>query len=179
MNAALNTLRESLPEFAKDTKMNLSSVLTPEGSPGLTEKQIAGIALASAYAARVPSVVKHVMDYASGVLLENEIQGAKSAVSIMSMTNMYYRFLHLAEDPDIKTMPAKLRMSVVAQPGIDKAAFEMNALAVSVINGCSMCIQAHVAQLVKAGVTKEGVQSVARIASVIYAFSQSVFISEN
>jgi lipoyl-dependent peroxiredoxin subunit D len=44
----IETLRDSLPAFAKDTKLNLGTILTPEGAPDLTQKQIYGVALSSA-----------------------------------------------------------------------------------------------------------------------------------
>ena len=49
---SLEQIRESLPDYARDIRLNLGSVLTPQGAPGLNEKQIASVALASAIAAR-------------------------------------------------------------------------------------------------------------------------------
>ena len=40
------------PDYARDLKLNLGSVLAPTGAPGLTEKQIWAVALASAIASR-------------------------------------------------------------------------------------------------------------------------------
>lgn len=179
MTATLNAVREQMPEYARDTKLNLSSVLTPEGAPGLSAKQIAGAALAAACATKVPAAVAAVQEHVSAVLSEPEINAARAAASIMAMNNVYYRFLYLANDPDYKTMPAKLRMTVIGNPGIDKTDFEVDALAVSIVNGCGMCVESHVHQLQKAGLTKEAVQSVARIAAVVSALGQSVFIMEN
>ncbi len=63
----------------------------------------------------------------------------------MAMNNVYYRFTHLAGNQEYRNMPAKLRMNVIGATGIDKIDFELFSLAVSAINGCGMCIDAHVA----------------------------------
>jgi alkyl hydroperoxide reductase subunit D len=106
------------------------------------------------------------------------VAGAKAAASIMGMNNVFYRFVHLASASDYKTLPAKLRMNVIANPGVDKADFELWSLAVSAINGCGMCIDAHEHELRKAGLTSEQVQAAVRIASVVAA-AASIVRAEN
>ena len=66
-------------------------------------------------------------------------------------------------------MRASLRMNVMANPGIEKIAFEAASLAVSAINGCGMCLDAHEKTLRQHGVSAQGVQSIVRIASVLHA----------
>jgi alkyl hydroperoxide reductase subunit D len=92
----------------------------------------------------------------------------------MAMNNIYYRFTHLASDPDYATMPARLRMNVIANPGVEKADFELWSLAVSAINGCGKCIDAHDQVLRKAGVSREAVQQAVRIAAVIHAVAATL-----
>lgn len=173
---SIDDFKNSLPEYAKDIKLNISSVLTEEGAPDLNAKQIANIALASAYAARNAQVINAMTDFARSHLSSEEMTAAKAAATIMAMNNIYYRFVHLVEDADYQSMPAKLRMNVMANPGVDKVAFELNSLAVSAINGCGKCISSHVMQLEKAGVSKLGVQSAIRIASVVHAAALSLEI---
>jgi alkyl hydroperoxide reductase subunit D len=144
----------------------------------LTLKQIYSIALASAYATKTPAVVQAVHEEASATLSEAEIQATKAAATIMAMNNVYYRFSHLVSDKEFSKMPAKLRMNVIGAPGIEKADFELMSLAVSAINGCGMCMDAHVHEVTKAGVSKLGVQSCIRIASVINAAAQAHFVYE-
>jgi len=83
------------------------------------------------------------------------------------MNNIYYRFTHLSKVPDFQTMPARLRMNVIANPGVEKLDFELWSLAVSAVNGCGRCIEAHEAVLLKAGVSKEAIQDAVRIAAII------------
>lgn len=172
----IQTLKNQLGDYAKDTKLNLGSVLSEEGAPDLKLNQIMGIALASAYSTKDATVIAAVAGEASSVLSEAEMNAAKAAATIMGMNNVYYRFLHLVHDKDYGKMPAKLRMNVIGAPGIEKVDFELYSLAVSAINGCGMCMDAHVHEVTKSGVSKTGVQSCIRIAAVINAAAQAVCI---
>jgi alkyl hydroperoxide reductase subunit D len=172
---SIDNLQSQLGDCAKDIKLNLGAVLTPEGAPDLSHNQIMGIALAAAYATRQKVVVDAVLDEGRAVLSAAEISAAKSAANIMAMNNVYYRFAHLVSDKEYGKMPARLRMNVIGNPGIAKTDFELYALGISAVNGCGMCMDAHVNEAVKAGISKVGVQSVIRIASVINAAAQAVF----
>ncbi len=170
----IEQLRNQLPEHAKDIKLNLSNIITPEGAPDLTQKQIYAIALASAYATKNLNLITAVAKEATNHLMENEVHAAKSAATIMAMNNIYYRFIHLVSDKSFASLPAKLRMNVIGNPGVDKVDFELSCLAVSTINGCGMCIDAHAHELNKAGVSKLAIQSAVRIASVLNATAMAV-----
>ena len=173
---SIEQLKNALPEYAKDIKLNLSNVLSEEGAPDLTLSQIHAIALASAFATRNSEVTTAILLQAQNHLSEKEIEAAKAAAIIMAMNNVYYRFVHLASDKSYAAMPAKLRMNVIGNPGIDKTNFELNCLAVSAINGCGMCMDAHAHELAKAGVSKLSVQSVVRIAAVVNAAAMGLEI---
>ncbi len=175
----LEQLKNKLPDYAKDIKLNLASVLTEEGAGDLSQKQIYHIALAVAYTSKNFHVIESIFDEASKILSAADIHAAKAAATIMAMNNIYYRFVHLISDKSFSSLPAKLRMNVIGNPGIDKIDFELNCLAVSAINGCGMCIDAHTNELIKAGVSKLGIQSVVRIASVLNAVSTGIEISLN
>jgi len=174
----LQELKSQLGEHAKDIKLNLASVLSTEGAPDLTQNQIFGIALASAYATKSSTVAHAVLHEISGTLSEAELHAAKAAATIMAMNNIYYRFTHLVSDKEITKLPAKLRMNVIGSPGITKVDFELYSLAVSAINGCGMCMDAHVYEISKGGISKTGIQSCIRIAAVINALAQAVAIGE-
>jgi alkyl hydroperoxide reductase subunit D len=165
----LDTIREQLPDYARDLKLNLGSVLTPQGAPGLSDSQIASVALATAIAARNPQLVRAIENWAQSHLDAAHAQAARAAAAIMGMNNIYYRFLHLVEDSEYQTMPARLRMNVIGNPGIDKLEFELLSLAVSAVNGCGMCVTAHERKLREGGIGREAIQSAVRIASVMHA----------
>jgi alkyl hydroperoxide reductase subunit D len=173
---SIDNLKSQIGDFAKDIKLNLGSVITT-GAQGIDQKQAIAIALASAYATKNQTVINEIADQASSELSEEEINAAKSAASIMAMNNIYYRFVHLVSDDEYGKMQAGLRMQVIGNPGIDKITFELMSLAVSAINGCGMCMDAHVAQATKAGVTKQGVQSTIKIGAVVNATAQAIEIN--
>lgn len=172
----LDALIEKIPDYAKDIRLNLSNVLTPEGAPDLTEPQIAGVALAAAYATKRPEVRTAIAAHAEGRVDPAMLQAAKAAASIMGMNNVYYRFTHMMHDEELSRMPAKLRMTVIGNPGVPKVDFELMCLGVSIINGCGMCIESHAHEVGKQGVSKLGVQSVARIVAVIAGAAQALAI---
>jgi alkyl hydroperoxide reductase subunit D len=174
---SIEHLKNRLLESAKDIRLNLSTILTEEGSPDLTKNQIAGVALATAYATKNSIIIESILSEVSNYLTEDEVNAAKSATTIMAMNNIYYRFIHLVADKSFSTMPAKLRMNVIANPGIDKINFELNCLAVSAINGCGMCIDAHAYELTKSSVSKLAIQSTVRIAAVLNAAAMGVEIA--
>ena len=87
----------------------------------------------------------------------------------MGMNNIYYRFLHLVEDGEYQTMPARLRMNVIANHGIDKIDFELISLAVSAVNGCGLCVTSHEKKLRSHDVSREAIQSAVRIAATVHA----------
>jgi alkyl hydroperoxide reductase subunit D len=165
----LDAIRDAIPDYARDLKLNLGSVLAPTGAPGLSEKQIWAVAVASAIASRNVGFAKQIEALAVGKLDEAYLTAARAAAAIMGMNNIYYRFLHLVEDPEYSALPARLRMNVIGNPGIDKLDFELLSLAVSAVNGCGMCIVAHEKALRKHDVSREAIQSAVRIAATIHA----------
>lgn len=171
---SVTELKQALPDYAKDIRLNLSSVLKREGAPGLSEEQIFGTALASAYATDNPEFARQVENLVSAQVDEAAVTAAKAAASIMAMNNVYYRFLHLVGDEEYSRMPANLRMNVIGRPGVDKLDFELYSLAVSAINGCGLCVENHEKALRKGGLDRSGVQSAVRIAAVINAAATTV-----
>lgn len=163
---SLDTLKQRLPEHARDLKLNLSSLAD---EPALNAQQRAGTFIVSAIASRNAEVTQAITAHFAGQLSAEAFGAAKAAAAIMGMNNIYYRFVHLAGDKAYGQLPAKLRMNVMAKPGVDKADFELWSLAVSAVNGCGMCIESHEKQLKQHGVTAEQVQAAVRIAAVVHA----------
>lgn len=167
----IDTLKSAIPAYAKDLKLNLSSLAADES---LNDQQLWGTFLASALASRNETVIKAISAEAEGYLNAAAFDGAKAAAAIMGMNNIYYRFVHLSSNKDYQTMQAKLRMNIIGNPGVDKVDFELWSLAVSAINGCGMCIDAHEAELLKHGLSKEQIQTSIRVASVIHAIAATL-----
>jgi len=165
---SLDGLRDALPAYAKDLSLNLSSLAN---ETVLNDQQKWGTFLASAHATGQPQVVKAI-EAASAALSAEARTAAKAAAAIMGMNNVYYRSLHLMRNPEYRTLPARLRMNVIANPGVDKADFELWCTAVSAINGCGMCLDSHEDELRKRGVPTVNIQTAIRIAAVVNAVSQ-------
>ena len=167
----VSSIKSLVPDHAKDLKLNLSSVLTTEGAPGLSQEQIFATALACAVASRNETLLREFTAAAADSLDEAQQSAARAAASIMGMNNIYYRFVHLVGNDEYSQMPARLRMTVIGNPGVDKIDFELYSLAVSAINGCGACVSAHEKVVREGGISKEGVQSAVRIASVIHGLA--------
>jgi len=167
---SIETLKDGIPDFAKDVRLNLTSMASDETLDPQTKY---GLFLACAIATRSPAVISAMEAVATDRLMPAALAAAKSAASVMAMNNIYYRFVHLASNKEYATMPARLRMNVIANPGVDKADFELWSLAVSAINGCGACIDAHEKALNEAGVASASIQTAVRFAAII----QSVAIA--
>jgi alkyl hydroperoxide reductase subunit D len=168
----LDALRETLPAYAKDLSLNLSSLAA---ETVLSDQQKWGCFVAAAHAVGAPDVVKAVEASASQAgLSETARTAAKAAAAIMAMNNVYYRALHLMQNPEYRTLPARLRMNILANPGVDKADFELWSLVVSAVNGCGACLDSHEAELKKRGVSALAIQAGVRIAAVVNAVSRVV-----
>jgi alkyl hydroperoxide reductase subunit D len=167
---SLDTLRETLPAYAKDLSLNLSSLAA---ETTLTDQRKWGAFVASAYAVGAPAVVNAVEAAAVDAGLSDEARtAAKAAAAIMGMNNVYYRATHLLTNKEYATLPARLRMNVIANPGVEKADFELWSTAVSAVNGCGMCLDAHESELKKHGLTAQEIQAAIRIAAVVNAVSR-------
>src|SRR5215472_16871301 len=168
----LESVRDALPGYARDLQLNLGTVLTAAGAPGLSERQIWAVALATAAASRNASFTRDIQALATRHLDAAHVSAAHAAAALMAMNNVYYRFLHLVEDEEYGKLPARLRMSVIGNPGIAKADFELLSLAVSAINGCGSCVAAHERQVRQHGLEREAVQSAIRIAATVHAVAR-------
>lgn len=164
----LEQLSESIPSYAKDLKLNLTSVFN---QPELTLQQSWGTAVATALASRNPTLFSAIVGEAQKHLSPEALQGAKAAGAIMGMNNVYYRFQHLVENEKYSAIPARLRMNVMRTHGTDAVDFELWSTATSAVNGCGKCIVAHEKVLQEKGVTPETIAAAVRIASVIHALA--------
>jgi alkyl hydroperoxide reductase subunit D len=162
---SLKDFAGTLPDFAKDIRLNVGSLLNEQHLP---DQQKFGLLLACAHATGYKPLVD-VTEAETAGKLSPEAANAARAAAVMAMNNVYYRFTHLAGNDEYQRMPAKLRMNVIGQPGIDKVDFELFSLAVSAMNGCGMCIDSHEQVLKRAGASAEAIHTAARIGAVLKA----------
>ena len=169
--SAVEALRDSIPEPARDTKLNLQSVLQAES---LTPAQRWGVAIASAVAARSPRLRDALVLDARGAVGDPVIDDAFAAASLMAMNNIFYRFRHMVAKETYTQKPARLRMQRIAKPATNKADFELFCLAVSAINGCEMCIRSHEEAVIKNGLSEDQVHDAVRIAATMNAAAVAI-----
>jgi alkyl hydroperoxide reductase subunit D len=162
----LEQLLETCPEYAKDLKLNMGAVLR---QPELTERQTWGTAVCSAMASRNRRVLEAVQAEASRHLDGPALFAARAAAAVMGMNNIFYRFRHLSTNEKYGSMPARLRMQVIRTHGSDPVDFELWCLAVSAINGCGKCVDAHERVVREKGISEEVVLAIVRVAAVIHA----------
>ncbi|WP_244502016.1 carboxymuconolactone decarboxylase family protein [Terriglobus roseus] len=163
----MDILIDSLPDYAKDLRLNYSSLV--RNNTELTKQQLWGTVVASAIATRTAPLTAAAVAEAAKHLSGTELDAAKAAAAIMGMNNIYYRFHHLSSNEKYATLPAKLRMNVLRSHGVDHNDFELWSLAVSAINGCGKCVDSHENVVRSKGVSEETIAAVIRVCSVIHA----------
>ncbi len=163
----INQLKEQLPEAAKDIKINLGNVLAPGA---LNLEQTWGVAIASGFASRHEPLTRALLNDAKAAGVSDAvIEDARAAAVLMGMNNVYYRFRHLIGKDEYSQKPARLRMMRLKQVATNQADFELLCLAVSAINNCQACMNAHEAVVLEGGLSTDQVHDAVRIASVIQA----------
>ena len=166
----LNALKERIPDYAKDARLNLDGVIARSS---LDAADAVGAALAAAFAAKSKTIVDAIRG--SGALNEVDTNAALSAAALMGMNNVWYPYVEMAADEDLRTQRPELRMNVYAtHGGIDRNRFELFALAASIVGKCHFCIQSHYKLLKENGTTAQQLRDVGRIAAVVNAAAQVI-----
>jgi len=168
-------LLDKLPEYARDLRLNYTSM---EQATELTDTQKWGTLVASAYGARNAVLAQAIAAEAAAHIAPEQVAAAKGAAAVMGMNNVFYRFQHLSSNEKYSTMPARLRMNIIRNHGVDQLDFELWCLAVSAINGCGKCIDAHERVLRDKGISEEVILAAVRLASVMNALA-AVLDAEN
>ena len=171
----IENLKSGLPEFAKDLKLNLGSLAR---STELSPQQLWGTFLSTAAATRSETVLSEIADEAREHLSDEAFNAALGAASIMAMNNVAYRAKEFLGD-DYAQVRMGLRMNIIANPGVEKADFELWSMAVSTINGCENCTAAHDDVIRKEGITKEQAWEAVKIAGTVAGVAQAVEIDAN
>ena len=169
----VNEIKARVPEYAKDLRLNLDTVI---GRSALAPNETLGAALAAAYAAKSQILIEAIRG--SGELPAEDENAALTAAALMGMTNVWYSYVELAGDAELKTQPAQLRMNAYQTfGGADKRRFELYALAASIVGKCRSCIASHFATLKEEGMSAIQLRDVGRIAAVVQA-AALVFTAE-
>jgi alkyl hydroperoxide reductase subunit D len=160
----LERLLGALPDWCKDARLNLTSVLR---GTSLSANQTWAVALTSAYFLRSPEIVEAIRADGGANLTAADLEDAEAAAAVMGMNTVYYRFRHLIGNPVYQQMKAGLRMNRMANPATSKVQFELCALACAALAGCEMCLKAHEETLRKQQVSESQVHDAVRIAASV------------
>lgn len=166
--SALETLRESLPEYARDLKLNLQAVL---GESTLNAAQQYGVALATAAATRNRALREALLTETRERAGEATAEDALAAAALMGMTNVFYRFRHLVGRVAYAQLPARLRMNRLTKPAAARLDFELFCLAVSAVNACETCVRSHEKVLLEGGLAEAQIHDAIRIASTVHGLA--------
>jgi alkyl hydroperoxide reductase subunit D len=162
MTTWVDSLKETIPDYAKDTKLNLDAVIKRSTLP---VEEAEAVAVAAAFATGNSKFWTWVH---SQITDRKEADAALTAASIMAQNNTWYPFVEMADDESLKGLPAQLRMNAIASHGgTTKAKFEAYSLAASIIGKCHFCVKAHYDTLKQEGYTVEQLRDIGRIASVM------------
>ena len=168
MTAWVDALKEqSIPDYAKDTKLNIDAVIKRSTLP---VEEAEAVALAAAFATGNSKLWTWIH---SQLADRKEADAALTAASIMAQNNVWYPFVEMAEDDNLKGLPAQLRMNAIASHGgTTKERFEAYSLAASIVGKCHFCVKAHYDGLKKMGYTVEQLRDIGRIAAVMNSVSK-------
>jgi len=168
MTQWVDALKEnSIPDYAKDTKLNMDAVIKRSTLP---TDEAESVALAAAFATGNTKLWTWME---SVITNKTETQAALTAAALMAQNNVWYPYVEMADDPQLKGLPAQLRMNAIASHGgTTKARFEAYSLAASIVGKCHFCVKAHYETLKAEGYTVEQLRDIGRIAAVITSVSK-------
>jgi len=168
MTQWVDALKEqSIPDYAKDTRLNLDAVIKRSSLP---QDEAEACAVAAAFAT---GNSKFWTWLHSQVTNRTEADAALTAASTMAMNNVWYPYVEMTNDEQLRGLPAQLRMNAIASHGgTTKGRFESYSLAASIVGKCHFCVKAHYDTLKAEGYTVEQLRDIGRIAAVITAVSR-------
>jgi alkyl hydroperoxide reductase subunit D len=170
----MNELKARIPDYAKDIRLNLDAAILRSS---LEPRHAHGAALAAAFAARSKTLVDALRD--APALDGGHGNAALTAAALMGMNNTWYPYVEMAGDAELATVKPELRMNAYAtHGGVDRASFELYALAASIVGKCHFCVASHYKLLRESGLTLQQLRDVGRIAAVVNAAAQVLAIAE-
>ena len=167
MTAWVDQLKESIPDYAKDTRLNIDAVVKRST---LDPVEAEACALAAVFATDNAKLWTWMQ---SQIADQREAEAAITAASLMSMNNVWYPYVEMAADDHLKGLPAQLRMNAIStHGGTTRARFEAYSLAASIVGRCHFCVKAHYDTLKAEGYSVDQLRDIGRIAAVMTAVSR-------
>ncbi len=162
---ALLDMAELDARYLKDLKINVSNALAYEN---LSEKESALLALSVAINEKSKTLIESFLLKAKEKgATDAEISETYACVSLLNVNNVFYRFRHFTKKEFYTSTPAGIKMTIMGNPVLGKEFFELMSLAVSALNGCEMCVNAHEESLMKLGTSQQRVYDAVRLTANI------------
>jgi len=170
---SLTLLEKGESRYLRDLKLNFTSTLTSEH---LSTKECALLGLSVAINNNNTPLTQYFTRYAEEQgATAADIAEAAGCASLLAANNVFYRFRHFTQKEKYTQIPARIRMQLMMKPVTGKEFFELMSLAISAVNGCEMCVNAHEDSLIKLGTTEERIFDAVRIASLVTATGKIIF----
>jgi alkyl hydroperoxide reductase subunit D len=167
MTQWVDQLKEALPEYAKDTKLNLDAVIKRSSLP---IEEAEGCALAAALSSGNGNLVAFIQGSMADY---KERDAALTAAALMVTNNTWYPYVEMTKDENLKSLPPQLRMNAIStHGGTTKERFEAYSLAASIVGKCEFCVKAHYDNLRSSGYSVDQLRDIGRIASVVNSLSK-------
>ncbi|MFN8417125.1 MAG: carboxymuconolactone decarboxylase family protein [Cytophagaceae bacterium] len=161
----LQLLEAANARQAKDVLLNLQSMFQSEH---VSKKEAALLAISIAANNHSVALQKGFEKIASEEsATAEEIAEAVAAASMLAANNVLYRFRHFTHKEKYQQLQARIRMNTMMKPVLGKEFFELVSLAVSAVNGCELCVNAHEHSLIELGSSEERIWESIRIASIV------------
>lgn len=153
-------------KYLRDLKLNVSSTL---GSSNLTRKEAYLLALSVAVNEKHDVLITAFENSARREgANDEELAETHACASLMNVNNTFYRFRHFMHDVEYYNKhPAGLRMSLMMNPLMGKALFELMSLVLSAINGCERCVTSHEHSVKLQGADEPRIYDAIRLGAVI------------
>jgi alkyl hydroperoxide reductase subunit D len=171
--ASLDLLEKGESRYLRDLKLNFASTLTSEY---LSSKECALLGLTTAINNNNNALTAYFTTYAEAQgATAADVAEAAACASLLASNNVFYRFRHFTQKEKYTQIPARIRMQIMMKPVTGKEFFELMSLAISAVNGCEMCVNAHEDSLIKMGTTEERIFDAVRIASLVTATGKVIY----
>ena len=171
MTQWIDQLKDAIPDYAKDTRLNLDAVLKRSTLDPVEAEACALAALVATGNGKLLTWVLENTDLNIKTDTQDNVRerdAAMAAASIMAQNNVWYPYVEMVDDPQLKGLPAQLRMNAILHHGgTTKARFEAYSLAASIVGKCHFCVRAHYDTLKKEGYSVEQLRDIGRIAAVM------------
>lgn len=163
----VDQLKESIPEYAKDIKLNLDAVVNRSE---IDPDYALYLSIAAAFSTGNAKLLTFLVANATN---EVERDAALGAGAIMAQNNIWYPYSRKSHDEEFKRLNGQLRMNIIgSHGGTTKEKFEAYSLASSIVGKCDYCVSGHFDTLRAEGYSYEKLRDIGRIAATINAIAK-------